>query len=755
MFLLGTCVKKITGLKLPSNRQALGYFLHLHKDQNNTIREASTMTVEKIEEFWNRARIPTRYKQDCIKKVEVLFQRWQSLKKNSARRTVTQKNNEEEFISCFDDLFDIAHADALNTILIEEDKAFLMAQREKGRRGAMSSVDTVLAKKEKKRAEKLIKEQERRKKSFSEADRLRQQVILESSTSSDTDVTDNQPPCTSSSISSPPPTKRGRNIVLNSDLVSMLDRNKVSTRSAVMVIGAAAKALGHDVTPLTLNKTSIHRQRQQHRKEMARSIQMNFHPDAALIVHWDGKLLQDLIGREKVDRLPILVSSCGPEHGTQLLAVPKLASGTGAAEANAVFEALNNWKVADRVVGMSFDTTSSNTGLKTGACVMLEHLLGTDILHLACRHHILELVAGAAFYEMMGATSAPEILLFKRFQAHWQFIRQDQFQDSSSTDETATAVADIKDDLEAFLISAISDNLARDDYRELLELTLIFIGIAPPRGVRFTQPGAMHQARWMSKVIYTFKVWMFRSQFQLTGREEKCLRELCIFFARVYVRAWHMAPIATAAPNNDLQLLKSLLAYGTVNSAISTATSRKLADHLWYLSEKLVGLAFFDSGVSCEVKDKMVKAMAEVGGEDNPPNRVKLNAMSMEVLNNKSVADFITKNTKSLFTKLRLPVEFLQLPASQWNNDPSYQTAAAITRSVPVINDHAERGVSLIQNYTGRLTKDEEQLQYLLQVVSENRKRYPKALKRVLIERADSDAATHATSSSSSDPPNP
>ena len=294
-------------------------------------------------------------------------------------------------------------------------------------------------------------------KSVIEADHLCQQVILESSTScSDTDteaVTDNQP----STSFQTPPIKRGRKVVMSPDLVSTLDRHKVSSRSAVMVIGAAAKALGHDVTSFTLNKTSIQRQRQQHRKEIADNIQMNFHPDAVLIVHWDGKLLPDLTGGGKVDRLPILVSSCGPEPcSTQLLAVPKLASGTGAAEANAVFEAVNRWKIANSIVGLSFDTTSSNTGHKSGACVILEQLLGRDLLHLACRHHILELIAGAAFYEVMGASSAPEILLFKRFQAHWQFINQGQFEDAASTPEAVTAVADIKDDLGEFLISAIT-----------------------------------------------------------------------------------------------------------------------------------------------------------------------------------------------------------------------------------------------------------------------------------------------------------
>jgi len=71
-----------------------------------------------------------------------------------------------------------------------------------------------------------------------------------------------------------------------------------------------------------------------------------------------------------------------------------------------------------------------------------------------------------------------------------------------------------------------------------------------------------------------------------------------------------------------------------------------------------VGLAFFDSSVRSEIKVKMVTAMVEVDGEDKPLQRVKLNDISLINLENKSVADFVTKNTKSIFTKLRLPQEF-------------------------------------------------------------------------------------------------
>ena len=63
----------------------------------------------------------------------------------------------------------------------------------------------------------------------------------------------------------------------------------------------------------------------------------------------------------------------------------------------------------------------------------------------------------------------------------------------------------------------------------------------------------------------------------------------------------------------------------------------------------------------------MVRAVEEGDLEKKPLKHVTLNAISVAELENKSVADFVTRNIESFFTKLSLPQEFLQLPASQWN----------------------------------------------------------------------------------------
>ena len=85
---------------------------------------------------------------------------------------------------------------------------------------------------------------------------------------------------------------------------------------------------------------------------------------------------------------------------------------------------------------------------------------------------------------------------------------------------------------------------------------------------------------------------MFRGQFKLTIKEEKGLRNICIFIVRIYVKAWFMAPNPIVSSNHDLHFLQLLDQYETVNKSIANATRKKFADHLWYLSEELVGFAF-------------------------------------------------------------------------------------------------------------------------------------------------------------------
>ena len=465
----------------------------------------------------------------------------------------------------------------------EQDKKFLLAQREKGRRGCMAELDVTTACKLKKQQVMLEQTTKRRRRAEEEAKQSNTLTYLEDSSGSSTEdestTDDNYCPEVGSSGALLHAAQQKPKKIVTADLSASLDRSNVTDRAAMAVIGETAKSLGHSIYEFTLSTSSIRRSRRNHRKQLAAEIFKTFSPDSPLTVHWDGKLIPDLTDCKNVDCLPILASTQGE---TQLLSVPKLPSATGEAQARAIFQALEDWNLQDSIGAMCFDTTSSNTGRINGACVILQQLLGQDLLHLACRHHILELIAGAAFKTVITSSSAPDIPLFKRFKDNWEFIDQTKFEDASTDEVTASGIKDVKEGLINFFESVLlsTENQMRNDYREVVELSLLFLGASPSQKFRFKAPGANHHARWMAKIIYSFKIWMFRKQFTLTAREQKGLRDLCVFFSRIYVKAWVTAPLAVKAPNNDLCLLKSLDQYKIINKAISSATTEKFLRHL-------------------------------------------------------------------------------------------------------------------------------------------------------------------------------
>jgi len=142
------------------------------------------------------------------------------------------------------------------------------------------------------------------------------------------------------------------------------------------------------------------------------------------VLHWDGKPLPNLLQKENVERLAILISN-GDEE--QLLGVPALENSMGVTQSDAICEALKEWGVSEKIEAICFDTTSVNTGRLKGTCTLVEKALGRNLLYLACRHHILEVVLKAVIGFKMGSTTDPQPDVFKKFQRHWSNIDQSKY----------------------------------------------------------------------------------------------------------------------------------------------------------------------------------------------------------------------------------------------------------------------------------------------------------------------------------------
>lgn len=356
-----------------------------------------------------------------------------------------------------------------------------------------------------------------------------------------------------------------------------------------------------------------------------------------------------------------------------------------------------------------------------GACHLLEQKLDRDVLHLACRHHVYEIVLQGVFQEIqVSPSTGPDIPLFKRLKNVWKDIDQTQFSTWLLDEDLREKLKDVANEIVVYAKTKLKDDLPRDDYRELLELIIIFLGETPIRGIHFRQPGAYHLARWMAKGIYCLKIYLFRKQMKLTERENKALRLICCFLIKCYAKAWFSSMNAIEAPLNDINFLKQLVAYKIDDQLVAETAIRKLINHLWYLSDECAALSIFDERISDEGRKNMAqKILLDQGEHEDEEARsrpfVKLEDLD-DFVNKDLPLELITNKSRKLFNRFGISQEFLQLDPVHWKDQESYVKGREILKSLRVVNDTAERGVKLMEEFNSKFTKDESQKQFVLQV---------------------------------------
>ena len=254
----------------------------------------------------------------------------------------------------------------------------------------------------------------------------------------------------------PPKRRRGTISVVTRDVATALDRTKTSSRNASHILSAlaASNLCAAPAGELIISPSAIHQARKDNRAALAAEIRESFDPNVPLTTHWDGKIMPDLTGTERgcVDRLPIMVSG---KDVTKLLAIPKLKSGTAAVMSDACLAEIRSWGLEDRIVAMCFDTTASNTGCKGGVCIKLEAELGKDLLNLACRHHVSEIVLEKVF-SLHDSARSPKLELFSHFRDFWPQIDQVKYRTAMDDKDAAQRVTEIRDDVITFALQQLS-----------------------------------------------------------------------------------------------------------------------------------------------------------------------------------------------------------------------------------------------------------------------------------------------------------
>ena len=157
------------------------------------------------------------------------------------------------------------------------------------------------------------------------------------------------------------------------------------------------------------------------------------------------------------------------------------------------------------------------------------------------------------------------------------------------------------------------------NYNKLVQLVIVYLSDAQEYGFKnFQHLGALHKAHWLVKLMYSLKMCFLGQKnihkllkgtvFFFNQQDRACCFLLCPLVAT--------ASDASTTPGN-LLLLKTLFNYNSIDATCASAAIKALTLYMWYLTEELVPLALFSSGINPYIKQKMVGKLKAL-----PPKKI-------------------------------------------------------------------------------------------------------------------------------------
>ena len=133
-----------------------------------------------------------------------------------------------------------------------------------------------------------------------------------------------------------------------------------------------------------------------------------------------------------------------------------------------------------------------------------------------------------------------------------------------------------------------------------------------------------------------------------------------------------------------------------------------------------------DSEVPLDIKRSMVAAIKSDTEKNtfcaSPEDlRLKVTMRDVPVPVSSHMNDFVDSRSLGIFKRFDLPTGFLDKDPTQWNECEEFQQCRLYFADMVVVNDVAERGVKLTQDYIGQV-RTEEYFQDLLLVSQYSRR---------------------------------
>ena len=531
------------------------------------------------------------------------------------------------------------------------------------------------------------------------------------------------------------------NITIDKDsfldnIALIADKTFTSSRNAVQIAAAALSTAGEsekdEISRLTISHRTLHRKRDELRLSSDKLITENWinkKQSSLFLLHWDEKTLRHL---RQVDGshayMAVVLTDLHTEE-EKILSIVEMENSGAEEGVSSVIEALRKWKINKKnIIGCVFDTTNTNSGWKSGIVVRLEKFLEQRVMHVYCRHHIFERMVNDVIDVYLGPSTAPEELSYKFLIDNWNKLKLCDWEVIQIDRRTQV------DDIIAFTTEMHKLDF-RDDYQEIVNLTLILLGAFPDNSSYTVRPpGSISHARWMAKILCEFKIVLFSTQLiklgLITEDEANSHKQLTLFLILYYVKPWMTATLASDAPVNDLILANSLrkmpshlLRSYPLFKNMGDAMKTRLEEHLWYLSEELVVMSLFSDKLDEQQKNKCRKAMLSHYRENLDPVTGKLITPLLSNSKSTEISTLFGKESWRLLHLCRIKGKsFLEKPASSWKDCSDYTMLKNIVKNFVVVNDVAERAVLLAKTLQNKLTKNSKLKNTLVNIIPELRK---------------------------------
>lgn len=458
-----------------------------------------------------------------------------------------------------------------------------------------------------------------------------------------------------------------------------------------------------------------------------------------LVLHFDGKIVKELCEDKNIsvecERIAVSVTSPAFESMDDvLLGVVQAESSKGYDQAHLLLNLLEYYIIADQIFAVCCDTTSSNTGVHSGAIQILTEILDLPLVWIMCRHHVYEVHVSHFMEALTGQkTKGPRRQLYVRLKKVCPSVvdkvnlaskeKQLKLFDWSSLQPGSVLHRQAVESLAFCSRALLTETFPRGDYKKMCKLVVVYLG-GEVEDFQHAAPGACHEARFMADALYLLTLQTTSSVLNVMDEEEKMMVKIASFFIATCYAPWFLQSyLGFKAPANDLCAFKVSTELTVLYPKLGAALTKSFGLHSWSLTEKLVPVALCDPDLEMEEKMLMVKKLL---GYEIPEEFEKCKPTLPKLTASTELHELVGAQSWILLKLNSIQKEDVQCWVEEGlESSESYQKFCKFIRNLVAVNDCVERNIKLIQEFVMSSNK-EDMRQNIMLVAKDNRKKLKK-----------------------------